>query len=154
MSTTYSFLTLLSGPRSGSNYLLDAQQTNSLGRGLNCDIVLADPLCSRVHAEIIQQEDGWWLSDADSRNGSFVDDEQIDRVLLKSGCRVRVGSTEFRFHCSDQPPTLALTRDNRVTESIVREALVDSEDSGQIALKTLRLTDNAHDLLVLYRLSV
>jgi Nif-specific regulatory protein len=154
VSTTYSFLTLLTGPRSGSNYLLDAEQTNSLGRGLSCDIVLVDPLCSRVHAELSEKEDGWWLSDADSRNGTFVDDEQIDTILLKSGCRLRVGSTEFRFHCSDQPPTLALTRDNRFTESIVREALVDSEDSGQIALKTLRLTDNAHDLLVLYRLSV
>lgn len=154
MSTVYSFLTLLTGARSGSNYLLDAETTNSLGRGMNCDIVLADPLCSRVHAVLEAKEDGWLLKDADSRNGTFVDDEQVQAQLLQSGCRVRVGSTEFRFHCSDQPPTLALTRDNRVSESIVREAIVDSEGSGQLALKTLRLTDNAHDLLVLYRLAV
>ena len=121
---------------------------------MNCDIVLADPLCSRVHAVLEQQEDGWCLRDADSRNGTFVDDQAIESEILESGCRVRVGSTEFRFHCSDQPPTLALTRDNRLSESIVREAVVDSDGSGQLALKTLRLTDNAHDLLVLYRLSV
>ena len=121
---------------------------------MNCDIVLADPLCSRVHAVLEAKEDGWLLKDADSRNGTFVDDEQIQAQMLQSGSRVRVGSTEFRFHCSDQPPTLALTRDNRVSESIVREAIVDSEGSGQLALKTLRLTDNAHDLLVLYRLAV
>ncbi len=121
---------------------------------MNCDIVLADPLCSRVHAVLEAKDEGWWLRDADSRNGTFVDDEQVQANLLKSGCRVRVGSTEFRFHCSDQPPTLALTRDNRLSESIVREAVVGTEGSGQLALKTLRLTDNAHDLLVLYRLAV
>ncbi|MCA9262834.1 MAG: sigma-54-dependent Fis family transcriptional regulator, partial [Planctomycetales bacterium] len=40
------------------------------------------------------------------------------------------------------------------TESIVREAAIDSEDSGQLALAALRHSDNAQDLLVLFRLSV
>ena len=78
----------------------------------------------------------------------------MEKQLLESGAIVRLGSTEFSFQARSQPPTLALTRDNQVTESIVREAQVDSADSGKLALAALRHTDNARDLLLLYQLSV
>jgi Nif-specific regulatory protein len=145
---------MVTGARSGTNYLLAPGVPNRIGRGIDCDVVLADPLCSRVHAEVYRGEDGWRVRDAGSRNGTFVNDEQIEDVLLPVGARVRLGSTEFTFHNSDQPPTLAATQDNRLAESIVREAPVDTEDSGQLALAALRRTDNAHELMVFFQLSV
>lgn len=145
---------MITGPRAGTNYLLNPDSINTLGRGIDCEVVLADPLCSRIHAELEYVTLGWRLTDAGSRNGSFVNDDPIEKHLLKSGDVVRLGSTEFTFQARSQPPTLALTRDNQITESIVREAQVDSADSGKLALAALRHTDNARDLLLLYQLSV
>jgi Nif-specific regulatory protein len=150
----YSYLTIQSGPRTGTNYLLDPAAINRLGRGIDCDVVLADPLCSRVHAEITASDDGWHLNDTGSRNGTYVNDKKVDEVMLKAGAHLRLGTTEFTFHHSDAPPTLAVTRDNRLTESIVREASVDADDSGRLALAALRRTENAHELADLYELSV
>ena len=154
MNNSYFYLTMISGPRSGTNFLLDPEITNRLGRGIDCDIVLVDPMCSRVHAELDYKEDRWWLKDTGSRNGTYVNDHRVDTVPLTSGVRVRMGSSEFAFHSSDQPPTLAATRDKRMTESIVREAPVESEDSGRLALASLRHANNAHELMVLFQLSV
>ncbi len=152
----YCYLTLNSGPRSGLNYMLDPAKPSRLGRGVDCDVVLLDPLCSRVHAEIFFEADQWWVRDANSRNGTYVDGEplRVERSPLKSGTQVRTGSSEFSFYCSDQPPTVSFTRETHVTEGIVRQASVDMEDSGKIALAALRTNDNAIDLGRLFQLSL
>ncbi len=159
----YSYLTLRTGARSGTNYLLDPQRTNRLGRGIDCDVVLADPLCSRVHAELQFVDGAWQVRDAGSRNGTFVNDIRVnevgqsdaaEQIQLASGASVRTGSTEFTFYSSDQPPTVAIARDAQATEDIIREAAVDSEDSGRIALAALRRNDGAADLTFLYQLSL
>lgn len=157
MTTThYCYLTLTSGPRSGANYMLDPAHVSRLGRGIDCDVVLLDPLCSRVHAEVFYEEDQWWVRDAKSRNGTYVDGNQIqvDRLPLEPGTQIRTGSSEFTFHSSDQPPTVSFTRETQVTEDIIRQAPVDVEDSGRIALASLRANDNAADLERLFQLSL
>ncbi|HEY6564465.1 MAG TPA: FHA domain-containing protein, partial [Pirellulaceae bacterium] len=73
MSSTYCYLTMVIGPRSGTNFLLDGAATNRLGRGIDCDIVLTDPMWSRVHAELTVEDGKWILRDAESRNGTFLD---------------------------------------------------------------------------------
>jgi two-component system response regulator HydG len=150
----YAYLTIESGPRIGTNYLLEPDAINRLGRGIDCDVVLADPLCSRVHAEISVVDGHWRLRDTGSRNGTYVNDKRVGVVRLKPGASIKLGSSEFTFHYTDAPPTLAVTRDNRLTESIVREASVDAEDSGRMALAALRRSENAHELADLYDLSV
>ena len=111
----YFYLAMITGDRTGTNFLLDPRQANSLGRGMDCDIVMADPLCSRVHAELVCEQDRWWIVDAGSRNGSFVNEQKAGKVELSLGDKIRLGSTVFLFQSADQPPTLALTRDTRLT---------------------------------------
>ena len=153
MSTAYCFLTLTTGPRAGSNFLLEPEQKKHLGRGVDCDIVLADPLCSRVHAEVYFSKDDWWIRDAGSRNGTFVDGEQIDEAeLLRHGTKIRTGSSEFVFSLTEQPPTVELQ--GAATEDIIRQAPVESVDSGKSALAALSQTNNAADLTVLYQLAL
>jgi Nif-specific regulatory protein len=154
VTAKYTYLTMIAGSRIGSNFLLDPTDSNRIGRGLDCDIVLADPLCSRVHAELIQEADGWWVRDAGSRNGTYVDGQKIDRIRLESGSRLRLGSTEFSFHGSNQPPTQATGRAMDLTQSIVQQAPIPTGDSEKFALAALRHADNQHDLMLLYRLSV
>ena len=74
----YTFLSMTRGSRAGTNFLLDPGRANRLGRDIDCDIVLTDPLCSRVHAIIDRDEEGWWLRDQKSRNGCFINGQKVD----------------------------------------------------------------------------
>ena len=151
----YTYLTINSGPRAGANYMLEPSRVNRLGRGVDCDVVLADPLCSRVHAELLYEDGNWWVRDAGSRNGTFVDDQRVNEHQLESGEIVRTGSTEFTFTTATEPPTVGTsTRDTRVTEDIVRLAAVDSEQSSHDSIAALRKQENASHLTLLYELSL
>lgn len=63
-----------------------------LGRAPACDLVLDDPSVSRVHAEIVVDEDGPVLKDAGSSYGTFVDGSQVSgSVALAPGMRLELG---------------------------------------------------------------
>ena len=47
---------MTAGPRAGAQFVLDAGRQNRIGRGLECDVVLTDPLSSRVHAIVVCEE--------------------------------------------------------------------------------------------------
>jgi len=48
-----SFLTVINGASLGSRYPLDPSTENRIGRGLDCQIALNDPRCSRLHASLV-----------------------------------------------------------------------------------------------------
>lgn len=50
---------------------------NSIGRSKNSDIVLADPTVSRDHAVLMRRDEGWIVTDTDSRSGVFVNGKKI-----------------------------------------------------------------------------
>ena len=153
MIEDYSYLTITSGERTGTNFMLDATKPNRMGRGTDCEVMITDPGCSRVHAEVVRDENGWWLQDAGSRNGSYINEKRIDKSPIVEGTRIRIGTTEFTFHHSDQPPTL-VTKRQPPAENIVKETAIRPEDSSQILLSALEKGEFAHDLLLLYQLSV
>ncbi|MEZ6119020.1 MAG: sigma 54-interacting transcriptional regulator [Pirellulaceae bacterium] len=153
MIEDYSYLTVTSGERTGTNYMLDSTKVSQLGRGADCEVVVTDPGCSRIHARILRREGQWFVQDAESRNGTFVNDQRIDEAALFEESRIRIGTTEFTFHHSDQPPTL-VTRTQPRPEHIVKETAIRPEDSSQMLLSALERGEFAHDLLLLYQLSV
>jgi Nif-specific regulatory protein len=144
------------GSQAGTIFRLHEDADNRIGRGLECNVVLTDPLCSRVHAIIHKEkeEDRWVLEDADSRNGSFLNDQKIDDVTLVSGCRIRVGSTEFNFQQSHQPPEFDSGGDMKITQTIVKDREVNPDDAANLAVAALQDTKQAQELLVLYQLSI
>ncbi len=142
---------MTAGPRSGTNFLLDPTDRNRIGRGTDCDVILVDPLCSRVHVEVAREEDGWWVRDASSRNGTYINGQRVERAKLEAGSSIRVGSTEFVFHWSDQPPTMSAKRES--TETIVREAAFDAGETN--VLTSIRSVDESpQELMELYQLSL
>jgi two-component system response regulator HydG len=149
----YCYLTMTAGARTGTSFLLDAGQPNRLGRGTDCEIVLVDPNCSRVHAQIERVTDGWWVADQDSRNGIFVNDQQVSRARLQDGDRLRLGETVFTFYQTDEPPTLTTAREQIAVPTVIKQAQVDPGDSAQLLL-ALENAEFAHDLLMIYQLSV
>jgi transcriptional regulator with GAF, ATPase, and Fis domain len=66
------------------------------------NIVVHDPTVSRIHAELEPRDDGLWVRDLGSRNGTFVDGLQVTGARVPDGGTVRLGSTEFRV---DYNPT-------------------------------------------------
>jgi Nif-specific regulatory protein len=156
-ATQYTYLTVTLGARAGSHFLLSDSQPNRIGRGTDNAIVLGDPLCSRVHAIISQNDGVWRVNDGDSRNGTFVNGQKIDDAVLGDGHYIRVGSTEFTFHQSTEPPTIATDEDPNVSQTLVKDVRVTGDDTSMMALAAIaamRDSEQAHDLLLLYQLSI
>lgn len=74
----------------------------TLGRASNNDIVLPDASISKIHAYLSQSpEKKWLLTDGGSRNGTFVNGEQLlskQQTVLSFGDRLLLGNTLLIFH--------------------------------------------------------
>ena len=76
---------------------------NTIGRKRSNDIVVEDAAVSRTHAVLLRRSEGWFISDAESVHGTFVNGEKTDgrqQVLIDD--MIRVGNTEFRFLRGDE----------------------------------------------------
>jgi hypothetical protein len=69
----------------------------SIGRASDNDVILDDPLVSRHHCQLKLQHGAYGLADLGSRNGSFVNGQQVNEVALGPGDRIRIGSTDIEF---------------------------------------------------------
>jgi signal transduction histidine kinase len=65
----------------------------SVGRDSANRIRLHDTEVSRRHAEFRHTPDGYRLTDIGSANGSFVNNQSIQDVLLQSGDQIQIGQT-------------------------------------------------------------
>ena len=77
------------------------QDVSLLGASQSSDIFLDNPYVSRMHAQIIQEQDGWAIRDLDSKNGTFVNGVRLrdEGRLLESGDRIELaeGQVVLRF---------------------------------------------------------
>ncbi len=86
-----------SGPNMGRRYTL-GETGIFLGRGEDNDIRICDSSVSRRHARIVSMSDGYYISDLQSTNGSFVNDVPAhEPTLLHDGNHVRVGNCIYKF---------------------------------------------------------
>ncbi|MEX2173847.1 MAG: sigma 54-interacting transcriptional regulator [Pirellulaceae bacterium] len=148
----FSYLLMTVGARPGSQHLLDEQRQTQIGRGLECDIVLSDPLSSRVHAIVNCEGGDWWVRDAGSRNGTFVEGQKVDEARLLAGTMLRVGSSEFEFRQGAKHPGDSALAE--YTQTIVRDRDMQSSDTGHFVLEALRDSERAHDFLTLHQLAL
>jgi DNA-binding NtrC family response regulator len=61
------------------------------------DFVLASDTVSRFHCEIRVDDDGAWVVDVGSRNGTFVDGLRVREALLRPGSLLRLGEAVVRY---------------------------------------------------------
>ncbi len=66
-----------------------------LGSAPGSGIVVGDPTISRLHAELEAKQDGLWVRDLGSRNGTFVDGLQVLGARVPDRGKIRLGSTEL-----------------------------------------------------------
>lgn len=79
--------------------LQQPQRIWTIGRNRSSGICIADSYMSRRHAAIQHiDEQGFYLIDFNSSNGSFVNGDRAEEpIKLKDGDRIRLGSMTFNF---------------------------------------------------------
>ena len=90
------------GPHQGSRFLLDRDEVVA-GRHPKADIFLDDVTVSRQHAKFQRVEDGFVLYDTGSLNGTYVNQDRVDSVKLRSGMEVQIGKFRLTYYEGIQP---------------------------------------------------
>jgi len=98
-------LTIREGPGAGRNFTILHGRAYTIGRGVSCDVMLADREASRTHCEIIATDDGVVISDLGSLNGTIVDGQKIATKPLHGGETIKVGVTLLEFTCGAGRPS-------------------------------------------------
>lgn len=84
------------GPNMGQRFPLDSDEI-VVGRGADCDIQIDRDSVSRRHARLFRTENGWSVEDLGSTNGSYINDQPVDRSNLRDSDFLKVGAAIFKF---------------------------------------------------------
>ena len=150
------YLLLNAGANSGARFELIEGEKNLMGRDWECRIVLNDPQCSRVHAEIFHEEDGWWIRDNKSSNGTYVNGQSVEQARLVDGTQVKVGASSFTFNVSHQGEAASDSADDNSSQglTIVLDQSMNPKETGQYTLDFLKGQNWGQDFFFLFQLSV
>ncbi len=127
-----------------------------IGRDWQCKIVVNDAQCSRMHAEVYFEEDGWWVRDNQSSNGTFVNGQIIDQARLVDGSELRIGGSVFVLSetaaASSQEKAAPPPEDRQKT--IVLDKSLRSAIDSEATLEFLKGQDWGKDFFFLFQLTV
>lgn len=77
----------------------------TIGRSPEADVVILDEKASRIHCGIRFWDGDFYIKDLKSKNGTFVNNEQIDVAKLKPSDHIQVGSVTMAFEQEPLPDT-------------------------------------------------
>jgi hypothetical protein len=85
------------GGRAGEHFLPQGERT-TIGRSPDCDIFLDDVTVSRKHAVLVRRDDGLFIEDEGSLNGTFLNRRRIDApARLENSDELQVGKYKLTF---------------------------------------------------------
>jgi transcriptional regulator with GAF, ATPase, and Fis domain/pSer/pThr/pTyr-binding forkhead associated (FHA) protein len=147
------------GANAGARFELSTTEANLLGRDWQCLIVLNDPQCSRVHAEIYHDDEGWWVKDRDSSNGTYVNGQIANNARMIEGTEIRIGASLLVFsEKGSAKPTSNLETGTDYTtnanQTIVFDESMNPGETGQYTLNFLKGHNWGKDFFFLFQLSV
>jgi signal transduction histidine kinase len=89
-------LIVIKGTDEGRQFVLD-REVLSVGRDSSSRIRLTDTEVSRRHAEFVRTAEGYRVRDVGSANGTFVNNQSVNDVLLQPGDQIQIGQSILAF---------------------------------------------------------
>lgn len=89
-------LIVRAGSQAGDRFVLDTDITR-LGRHPDSEISLDDITVSRRHAEVQHTEQGYAVADSGSLNGTYLNQERVERSALSHGDELQIGKFRLVF---------------------------------------------------------
>jgi pSer/pThr/pTyr-binding forkhead associated (FHA) protein len=80
---------------SDATFRLRPGATKTVGRAPRADFILDAALVSRLHCRLTASDENLEVVDLSSTNGTYVNDQRVERGRLGSGDRLRVGRVEL-----------------------------------------------------------
>jgi hypothetical protein len=94
-------LLTIKGPIIGEKFFLGREDSLSIGRSSESDILLDDITVSRHHAIIEKKKNAFGIRDLESLNGTYVNGVITSQSDLVNGDRIQVGKYVFLFFISE-----------------------------------------------------
>ncbi len=77
------------------------RENTVIGRSSRCELRVADPLVSRVHARLLVHKRALAIEDLGSANGLYVNGRPVHgRAALRGGDVITLGATVWRVSCA------------------------------------------------------
>jgi pSer/pThr/pTyr-binding forkhead associated (FHA) protein len=83
-----------------TTFRLQTGAIKTVGRAPRADFVLDAALVSRLHCRLTASDENVEVVDLQSTNGTYVNDQRVERARLTKGDRLRVGRVELTVECS------------------------------------------------------
>ena len=105
-------LIIIEGAMAGQQWVIHGDSV-TIGRGGECDIILAERPISREHLRIWCDENGYWVNDLGSKNGTFLNGNAVlEPTLLKEGDELQIAlCVKMRFIGAEATVPLTLEDD-------------------------------------------
>ncbi|NNF00762.1 MAG: PrsW family intramembrane metalloprotease [Pyrinomonadaceae bacterium] len=130
-------LTINGGSLAGQSYALETGHL-TVGRGIHCSIrfdPFGEKIASKQHAFIESKPDGFYITDNNSTNGTYVNGQRVQTVKLSTGDRLQFGTNGIEAGISiesEQPSPAAFAGETLPDVSIPGNA-VDKMQLDQIS---------------------
>ena len=89
-------LIVRAGAQAGARFELTSDLTR-LGRHPDSEISLDDITVSRRHADVQRLAEGYFVADSGSLNGTYVNQERVERAQLRHGDELQIGKFRLVF---------------------------------------------------------
>jgi CheY-like chemotaxis protein len=89
-----------------------------VGRSKRADLILNDTAISSEHLRILMKEDAVEVEDLGSKNGSFLNQQPVDRASITTGDRIQLGKSELEIKLE------LITEKNRLSSAIYSSVML------------------------------
>jgi len=128
-------LTLALNDKALGEYRFDTAKTVKIGRRNDNDVVINNLGVSGRHAQIEKNNTGFLLTDLDSTNGSFVNQESVTSKLLKQGDVITIGKHTLHFSYDEEDCLPGIESDMPSGDIEDRTMVIDTEEYRSLLAK-------------------
>ncbi len=114
-------LIILEGEQTGQRWTIDDEEF-LIGRGASCHLVLPERQVSREHIRIYREQDTYYLTDLRSKNGTWVNGEQLKdaTVELHDGDEVSIALAVRLTYVASEATAPLMIDEQQHTNGILR----------------------------------